>query len=109
MQKPVDRMRRVLAIQAAGSLLAEGSHLWIELKPDGTSDGEFFTPEGAAPQPQERRVSMEGTWSVNGANVVTFVMEGDTYVQLGEWRFGADKLENVFSIGGYKSTTILRR
>jgi len=25
-------------------MLAEGSHLWIELKPDGTTDGEFFTP-----------------------------------------------------------------
>lgn len=149
MQKPVDRKRRVLAIQAAGSLLAlitlgcsgsdpvsperrlsgryeaiiwtiastngtidmlaEGSHLWIELKPDGTTDGEFFTPEGAAPQPQERTVSMKGTWSVTDDEVVTFVMEGDTYVQLVEWQFGADKLESEFSVGGYTTTTILRR
>ena len=52
-------------------MLAEGSHLWIELKPDGTTDGEFFTPEGAAPQPPERMVSMEGTWNVTEDDVVT--------------------------------------
>ena len=90
-------------------MLAEGSHLWIELRADGTTDGEFFTPEGTAPQPQERTVSMKGTWSVNDDEVVTFVMEGDTYVQLVEWQFGADKLENVFSVGGYTTTTVLRR
>jgi len=90
-------------------MLAEGSHLWIELKADGTTDGEFFTPEGAAPQPQERTVSMDGTWSANDDEGVTFVMEGDTYVQLVEWQFGADKLENVFSVGGYTTATVLRR
>ena len=99
----------ISSVNGTIDMLAEGSHLWIELKADGTTDGEFFTPEGAAPQPQERRVSMEGAWSVTGEDVVTFVMEGDTYVQLVEWQFGADKLENVFSVGGYTTTTILRR
>ena len=36
-----------------------------------TTDGEFFTPEGAAPQPPERMVSMEGTWNVTEDDVVT--------------------------------------
>mgnify|MGYP001822468488 FL=1 len=53
--------------------------------------------------------SADGTWSVNDDEVVTFVMEGDTCVQLVEWQFGADKLENVFSVGGYTTTTVLRR
>jgi hypothetical protein len=99
----------IVSVNGTIDMLAEGSHLWIELKPDGTTDGEFFTPEGAAPQPPERTVSMEGAWSVTGDDVVTFVMDGDTYVQQVEWQFGADKLESEFSVGGYTTTTILRR
>lgn len=99
----------IVSVNQTIDMLEEGSHLWIELRSDGTTDGEFFTPEGAAPQPQERTVSMEGTWSVDAHDVVSFVMEGDTYVQQVEWQFAADRLESEFSIGGYTTTTILRR
>ncbi len=99
----------IVSINGTIDMLAEGSHLWIELRSDGTTIGEFFTPEGAAPQPQERTVSMAGTWSVTEDDVVSFVMEGDTYVQQVEWHFGAGTLHSEFSIGGYTTTTILRR
>jgi hypothetical protein len=52
---------------------------------------------------------MDGTWSVDANDVVSFAMEGDTYVQQVEWQFGGDRLESEFSIGGYTTTTILRR
>jgi hypothetical protein len=96
---------------ATGSIdmLAEGSHLWIELRPDGTTDGEFFTPEGAAPEPAERRVSLAGNWSVTADDVVTFEMAGDTFVQIVEWQYGAGRLENEFTIGQYTTRTVLRR
>ena len=90
-------------------MLAEGSHLWIELRSDGTTDGEFFTPEGAAPEPAERRVSLAGRWSVTSDYVVTFEMEGDTFVRFVEWQYGAGRLENEFTIGPYTTRTVLRR
>ncbi|MEJ2482174.1 MAG: hypothetical protein P8049_03410 [Gemmatimonadota bacterium] len=90
-------------------MLAEGSHLWIELRADGTTDGEFFTPEGAAPEPAERRVSLAGTWSLMPGNVVNFEMEGDTFVRFVEWQYGAGRLENEFTIGQYTTRTVLRR
>ena len=90
-------------------MLAEGSHLWIALRPDGTTDEEFFTPEGAAPEPAERRVSLAGSWSVTSDYVVTFEMEGDTFVRFVEWQYGAGRLENEFTIGPYTTRTVLRR
>ncbi len=90
-------------------MLAEGSHIWIELRADGTTQGEFFTPEGAAPEPAERRVSLEGRWSVTPDDIVTFEMAGDTFVQIVEWQYGAGRLENEFTIGQYTTRTVLRR
>ena len=90
-------------------MLAEGSHFLIELRADGTTDGEFFTPEGAAPEPAERRVSLAGTWSLMLGNVVNFEMEGDTFVRFVEWQYGAGRLENEFTIGQYSTRTVLRR
>ncbi len=90
-------------------MLAEGSHIWIELRADGTTDGEFYTPEGAAPEPAERRISLEGSWSVTPDDVVTFDMEGDTFLRFVEWQYGAGRLENEFTIGQYTTRTVLRR
>jgi hypothetical protein len=90
-------------------MLAEGSFLWIELRSDGSTDGEFYTPEGAAPEPAERLVSLEGSWSVTPDDVVTFEMEGDTFVRFVEWQYGAGRLENEFTIGQYTTRTVLRR
>ena len=90
-------------------MLAEGSHIWIELRADGTTDGEFYTPEGAAPEPAERRVSLAGTWTLGPGEVVSFEMEGDTFVRFVEWQSGAGRLENEFTIGQYTTRTVLRR
>jgi hypothetical protein len=90
-------------------MLAEGSHLWIQLRPDGTTDGEFFTPEGSAPEPAERRVDLAGRWSVTADDIVTFEMQGDTFVRVVEWQYGAGRLENEFTIGPYTTRTVLRR
>lgn len=74
-----------------------------------TLDGEFFTPEGAAPEPAERRVSLAGQWSLDPDDTVTFRMEGDTFVRFVEWQYGAGRLENEFTIGQYTTRTVLRR
>jgi hypothetical protein len=90
-------------------LLAAGSSLAIELRADGATAGEFHTVEDAAPGVTERRVDLAGTWSLGAGDVVTFDMDGDTYVRFVEWQHGAGRLENELSIGGWTTRTVLRR
>ena len=99
----------IVGLDETTDMLAAGSHLWIELRPDGTTDGEFYTPEGAAPEPAERRVRLAGYWTLGPGDIVTFQMEGDTFVRFVEWEYGAGRLENEFTIGQYTTRTVLRR
>lgn len=90
-------------------LLASGSALALELRPDGTTAGSFHTEADAAPGVTDRTVDLAGTWDLGTGDVVTFTMDGDTYLRFVDWRFGAGRLESEFSIGGWTTTTVLRR
>lgn len=90
-------------------LLAAGSTLTIELRADGTTAGTFHTAEDAAPGVTDRTVDLAGAWSLGAGDVVTFEMDGDTYVRFVEWQVAAGRLENEFSIGGWTTRTIVRR
>lgn len=89
-------------------LVASGGHLFLVLATDGTTSGEFFVPAGAAPEPQEQRVSLEGTWERVG-DVVTFDMPGDTYVRFVDWTVAGNQLQSEFANGGFTVTTHLSR
>lgn len=90
-------------------LLAAGSSLTLDLRADGTTAGTFRTVADAAPGVTDRTVDLAGTWILGDDDVVTFTMDGDTYVRFVDWRYGAGRLESAFSIGGWTTTTILRR
>jgi hypothetical protein len=90
-------------------LLASGSYLTLELRVDGTTAGTFHTEADAAPGVTDRTVDLAGTWSLGTGDVVTFAMDGDTYVRFVDWQYGAGRLESEFSIGGWTTATILRR
>ena len=90
-------------------LLASGNYLTLELRGDGTTAGTFHTETDAAPGVTDRTVDLAGTWSPGAGDVVTFAMDGDTYVRFVDWQYGAGRLESEFSIGGWTTATILRR
>jgi len=90
-------------------LLASGSFLTLELRADGTTAGTFHTEADAAPGVTDRTVDLAGTWELGAGDVVTFTMDGDTYVRFVDWQYGAGRLESEFSIGGWTTTTVLRR
>jgi len=54
-------------------------------------------------------VDLAGRWSVTADDLVTFEMQGDTFVRVVEWQYGAGRLENEFTIGPYTTRTVLRR
>lgn len=89
-------------------MLAAGGHLTLALHADGTTDGEFYIPAGAAPEPQEQRVSMAGTWRLE-EGVVRFTMDGDTYVRFVDWQVGDGTLSTSFANGGWTVSTVLHR
>lgn len=90
-------------------LLASGSYLTLELRADGTTAGTFHTEADAAPGVTDRTVDLAGTWDLGAGDVVTFTMDGDTYVRFVDWQYGAGRLESAFSIGGWTTNTVLRR
>lgn len=98
-------------------LLAAGGHLRITLRPDGTTEGEYFLPADAAPAPGrqpegqrvDRRVDLAGTWTLDGA-IVQFDHPTDTYLKFVDWEVvQPGELFNVHVNGGYTFRTDLRR
>lgn len=90
-----------------------GGHLDLVLHADGTTEGEYFIPDGASPgggrpSPEGYRVSLEGTWTRTG-DVVRFDMPGDTYLRFVDWEVSGRELRNELTNGGYVMTTHLRR
>jgi len=98
----------ITSVVADYDVLALGGHLTLVLHADSTTDGEFYIPAGAAPEPQEQRVSMAGRWSLEGG-VVRFTMDGDTYVRFVDWEVGDRTLSTEFMNGGWTVRTVLRR
>ena len=98
----------IVSATASYDILALGGHLAITLHTDGTTDGEFYIPAGASPEPQEQRVSMVGSWRLEDG-VVRFTMEGDTYVRFVDWKPDGRTLSTTFMNGGFTVTTVLRR
>jgi hypothetical protein len=99
-------------------LLEGGGHLRITLRPDGTTEGEYFIPAGVAPAPGRRppdgidedaRVSLAGTWTLDGS-VVRFDHPTDTYLKFVDWTVvQPGELFNVLQNGPYTFRSRLKR
>jgi hypothetical protein len=60
-------------------LLAQGSHVTLDLATDGTTTGQLFVP-GGDEDGGDLDVDLTGTWTLSGSTV-TFDQAGDTFIR----------------------------
>jgi hypothetical protein len=87
--------------------LAVGAELTVSLKPDGTTTGRLFVPEGDE-DGRDLREDLMGRWTLRG-DTVRFQQGADTFLRDMPFLVRGRRLEGEYAAGGGRLRVVLQR
>jgi hypothetical protein len=88
-------------------LLAQGSHVTLNLATDGTTTGQLFIP-GGGEDGEDFDADLTGTWTLNGSTV-TFDQAADTFFRDVEFAADRDRLTGEGDFGDESIRLVLTK